>query len=95
MKVVWQTPASLDLVALVENHTAYSVSFANAILDRIETQMALLERFPYIGRSGQVPGTRERTVPCTPYVIIYQIDQGELFILNILHGARNFPIDPA
>ncbi len=91
MKIIWQTPASLDLVAIAEYHAAVSPSFANLILDRVEAQMPLLERFPFIGRSGHVAGTRERVVPGTPYILIYQIDQDEIVILNILHGARNFP----
>ena len=91
MRLVWHTPASLDLVALAENHAVYSENFANAILDRIDAQMALLGRFPYLGRPGLVEGSRERPIPGTPYLIIYGIGQDELFILNILQGARNFP----
>ena len=94
MKVVWRTPASLDLISLAENHAAYGARFANNILDRIEAQVALLEQFPFAGRPGQISGTKERPVPGTPYVIHYQIEAEEISILNILHGARKFPPEP-
>jgi len=54
----------------------------------IEDKLAF---FPYMGRPGRVPGTREWVVHGLPYVIVYQVDEllDELTVLAIFHGAQN------
>jgi toxin ParE1/3/4 len=42
-----------------------------------------------MGRLGLVEGTRELLEP--PYIIVYRVDEaeGEIVVLNIVHGARD------
>lgn len=53
-----------------------------------------LEAFPFLGREGDVPGTRELTVPRTPYRIIYTLpDAYNIDVDAILHGALKYPFE--
>jgi plasmid stabilization system protein ParE len=46
---------------------------------------------PEIGRPGRVAGTRELVVSRTPYIAAYQVADGEIVILDVLHGAQKWP----
>jgi toxin ParE1/3/4 len=61
---------------------------------RLRQVIELLSRFPYSGREGTLPGTREMAVPGLPYLIVYQVASGadsSVVILGIYHGARERP----
>jgi toxin ParE1/3/4 len=68
-----------------------SVQSAEAVADRILKAAELLTEFPRSGRSGRVPGTRERVVGRTPYILVYQIVSGRVRILRVYHGSRQWP----
>jgi plasmid stabilization system protein ParE len=46
---------------------------------------------PEIGPPGRVAGTRELVVSRTPYISAYQVADGEIVILDVLHGAQKWP----
>jgi len=50
-----------------------------------------LADFPYMGKQGQLPGTRE-LFPHRNYRMIYEVDAntGIIWILALIHGARNW-----
>lgn len=58
---------------------------------RIHEEAKLLSRFPRSGRVGRVPGTRERVVDKTPYILAYRIVTGRIRILRVYHSARTWP----
>ena len=65
---------------------------AQRVLDHIRGMIKLLAEWPHLGHAGIVGGTHERTVPRTPYVIVYRIDLGsqdELVILRVPHAAQD------
>ena len=43
------------------------------------------------GREGRVAGTRELTIPGTPFVVAYRIEKNGMRILAVLHAAREWP----
>jgi toxin ParE1/3/4 len=49
---------------------------AERVLHHIRGMITLLGEWPHLGHAGIVGGTYERTVPRTPYVIVYRIDLG-------------------
>jgi plasmid stabilization system protein ParE len=51
---------------------------------------ALLTRFPEIGRSGRVPGTRE-FLAHRHYFLIYRVHGDQIQILRLLHTSRQWP----
>ena len=50
-----------------------------------------LEAFPHLGRPGRVQGTREIAFPPLPFVAIYEVDDDQIIVLRILHGAQRWP----
>ncbi len=51
----------------------------------------ILTEFPFLGRPGRRKGTREKTVPRLPYLVLYRIGEDELVILRVYHGAQQPP----
>jgi toxin ParE1/3/4 len=65
---------------------------AERVLAQIGGMIRLLGEWPHLGHAGIIGGTFERTVPRTPYVIVYRIDLGsqdELIVLRVPHGAQD------
>lgn len=61
------------------------------MVERIEDAVSTLARFPELGRTGRVQGTRELVVAGTPYIVPYQIKGSVVEILTVLHAARRWP----
>ena len=62
------------------------------MITQIRGAIQLLAEWPHLGHGGMVEGTYERTVPRTPYVIVYRIDLGsqdELVVLRVPHAAQD------
>jgi toxin ParE1/3/4 len=58
------------------------------LLQRFDAAAALLGRFPYMGRQGQHPDTRELVLSGTPYVFIYRVEARVVTILDIRDSRR-------
>jgi plasmid stabilization system protein ParE len=91
MKVRLAPAAEADVA-----HIRDTILFANPVAaDRVQRSIAraieLLKFFPHIGRPGSVKGTREKPVKSLPYIIVYTVEDGELAVLRIFHGAQNRP----
>lgn len=53
-------------------------------------QAARLTSFPMIGRQGDIAGTRELS-PHRNYRLIYEIAEEIIWILALVHAARQWP----
>ncbi len=51
---------------------------------------ARLAEYPMLGRPGKIPGTRE-LIPHEIYRLVYEIDGETLWILTLVHTARQWP----
>lgn len=50
--------------------------------------------FPFLGRVGQLDGTREMTVPRTEYRIVYTLpDDYHIDVERVLHAKLKYPTD--
>lgn len=83
--------ADLESVAgfIAQHNPNAAVATVLRVLDAVE---GLLE-YPNIGRPGRVPGTRELVVSRTPFIAVYRVEAGVLWVLRVLHGARRWPED--
>jgi len=51
----------------------------------------LLSSNPFIGRIGEIDGTRELVITGTPYVVAYRVTEEQIEVLFVQHGAREWP----
>ena len=64
---------------------------AAARLDELFSDAASrLARHPLLGRPGKIPGTRE-LIPHESYRLVYEIDGETVWILTLVHTARQWP----
>lgn len=91
MKLIWSHRARRDLRELIAYIAEDSIQSAEAVADRILKAAESLTEFPRSGRNGRVPGTRERVVDRTPYILAYRIVSGRIRILRVYHSARRWP----
>lgn len=68
---------------------------AVAVDDCIRDQIDNLVKFPEIGRSGRIEGTRELVINHTSYIAAYCILGDTVRILRVLHGAQLWPDEMA
>ena len=62
---------------------------AHKMVAAIGTRISGLREWPLAGVAQPDLGERVRFVPVSPYVIYYELTDGRLHVLRILHGARD------
>lgn len=98
MRIALTAAAEEDLAALYAYYAGRSGAAADRVIGVILKAINGLARFPLMGRPGQVPKTRERTVTRYPYRIVYHFDEanGVVEVWRIVHSSRQRPpIDAA
>jgi toxin ParE1/3/4 len=88
-EVVWTDPAWDDLVAAAEYIVRDSESYAAAFVQEVETAAASLSDMAERGQI--VPELRDasiRELLIRPYRLVYRIDERQVMILALIHGAR-------
>ncbi|MEO1016546.1 MAG: type II toxin-antitoxin system RelE/ParE family toxin [Pseudomonadota bacterium] len=92
MNIRFHETALRDLTHIRDTISEDDPRAAENMLLRIDHSIALLEKFPQLGRPGHVAGTREKPVPRTPYIVVYeQVDEFDLWILTIIHSRQQYP----
>lgn len=90
MKLAWTIEALADRRAIYGYIEADNPQAALTLDELIAQTASRLENHPKIGRLGRVNGTRELVVHRS-YVLIYDIADGMVRILRVLHSARQWP----
>jgi toxin ParE1/3/4 len=81
--------ADLDEIWLYVAKESGGLEIANGLIDAITDRILAISRFPYIGRSREEDlGSAYRSLSVGEYVIVYQIEDGEVLVLRIVHGRR-------
>lgn len=88
MHVVLTQEAVADLAEIRATINQDNPTAALRVATQLMTTCDRLGQFPERGRIGLVEGTRE-LVAFWPYVIVYRITPPSVFIIRILHGARD------
>ena len=90
MSVVW-TPQALRDRADIWDYIAADNPGAAVRMDELFSDAASrLTLHPMLGRPGKIPGTRE-LVPHESYRLVYEIDGETVWILTLVHTARQWP----
>lgn len=90
MRLIWTSHARDNLREIVSYIWNDNPPAARKIKARIEGLATRVARHPFMGRPGAIAGTRE-AVPHPSYRIVYQIDENTIFILAVIHTARQWP----
>jgi len=91
LRVRWLRTALANLEAHAEYIARDNLDAARRVVAAIERSVALLARYPALGRVGRVEGTRELVVPGTPYIVPYRVRGQRVEILRVFHAARKWP----
>ncbi|CAD7040078.1 type II toxin-antitoxin system RelE/ParE family toxin [Pseudorhizobium endolithicum] len=94
MKVVWTRRYLAELRTIgdyiAERNPRAAARLVKEIHGRTEV---LLSSNPFIGRPGEIEGTRELVVSGTRYIVAYRIRDNHVEVLFVQHGAREWPDD--
>ena len=65
---------------------------AQRVITAILTTINQLESFPFSGRPGREPDTREIPVPGAPYFVVYTLpDEYRIDIEAVFHARQKYP----
>ena len=90
MRVIWTPEAQQDRVDIWDYIAADSPRAAVKMDELFSKAAARLANHPKLGRSGRIPGTRE-LIPHKSYCLVYEIEQETLWLLALVHTARQWP----
>lgn len=92
MRIRW-TPLAAENLSVICDYTKEhdSPAAARRVALRIYERVALLSRFPNLGRPGRKPGTRELVLSGLPFVAVYRVREDAIEVIRILHGAQQWP----
>ncbi len=88
MRVRWTRPALARLQEVTDYIAQDNPVAADALLVEILDLVEQLRRFPFMGRPGPAPDTRELVIRRN-YLITYRAWHDEIQVLAIWHGAQN------
>lgn len=91
MRVRYTENALVELRRIVEYIAHDNPPAADAVVQRVEQVASRLAQFPGMGHSCDVSGVLVAPLVRFPYSIYYTIDQNDLVILHVHHGARRPP----
>lgn len=92
MQVVWTRRYLRELEAIGNYIAERNPGAAVQVMTNIHARTKrLLADNPFIGRIGEIEGTRELVVAGTPYVVAYRVSDTRVEVLFVQHGAREWP----
>ena len=90
MKVVWTPEAEQDRDDIWLHIAADNIRAAARLDELFSDAAARLADHPKLGRPGKIPGTRE-LIPHESYRLVYELDGETVWVLTLVHTARQWP----
>ena len=91
-RVVWTRRYLQELAAIGDYIAERNPAAAARVVTAIHTRTRqLLSDNPFIGRAGEIEGTRELLLPGTPYIVAYRVLETRVEVLFVQHAARQWP----
>lgn len=91
MKVRWTPEAEDDRAKIFDYIAVDSPRSAVKMDDLFSKTAARLADHPKLGRTGRIPGTRE-VIAHKSYCLVYEIAQDTVWVLALVHTARQWPL---
>ena len=89
--LIWAPVALTDFNEGWDRIAADNETAADRVFSAIREAAHRLERFPRMGRPGKISGTREFSVPHTPYFLVYFVKPDGVEIARVMHSSRLWP----
>ena len=90
MNIIWTRQAEQDRSAIWDHLVSRNPAAATRIDQLFSDAIAPLADFPLLGHEGEIPGTRELT-PHRRYRLVYEVVGDTVWILVLIHTARQWP----
>jgi addiction module RelE/StbE family toxin len=90
MRVVWTPEAQQDRFDIWESIAGDDPGAAARMDELFSDAAARLEDYPELGRAGAISGTHE-LIPHESYRLVYEIEREAVWILALVHTARQWP----
>ena len=90
MIVVWTPEAEQDRADIWDYIAGDSPGAAVRMDALFSDAAARLAAHPKMGRTGKISGTRE-LIPHASYRLVYEIDGDTVWVLALMHTARQWP----
>lgn len=91
MHLKWTRPAIKDIKDAGDFIALDNPAAADRMAERVKEAAEYLAKYPNMGRTGRVQGTRELIVSGTPFIVVYRVNVPAVEILRVLHHARKWP----
>jgi addiction module RelE/StbE family toxin len=91
MRLRWTPAAADDLEAIGDYLAEHLPAFSKSTIREIYQAILTLRSTPHRGRTGREEGTRELVLPRLPYIVVYRVNDNDVEILHIYHGAQHRP----
>jgi len=88
MRLRWTLAAADDLESIGDYLAQHLPSFAQSTILEIYQTILTLRFMPQRGRAGREEGTRELVMSSLPYIVVYRVNDNDIEILHIYHGAQ-------
>jgi toxin ParE1/3/4 len=92
VKVRWSPEAEQDRHNIWEYIAADNPRAAAKIDELFDDTAGMLADFPLAGHIGRASGTRE-LIPHESYRLVYEVDGDTVWILALVHTARQWPLE--
>lgn len=90
MRVFWAPQAQQDRSDIWDYIAADNPRAAVKMDELFSEAVARLAEHPKLGRAGRIAGTRE-LIPHESYRLVYEIERETVWILALVHTARQWP----
>ena len=92
MRIIWTRRYLSELAGIGDYIGQHNPRAAARVVNDIHsTTKKLLSANPFIGRKGEIKGTRELVIPRLPYIVAYRVRDNAVEVLFVQHGAREWP----
>ena len=89
MRLRFTRPALVDLDELLEYVHSRSPKGAERVGQRIRSLIDQLPQHPFIGKQTEDPSIRRLMTFPFPYLIFYEVNDTEIVVHAVRHGARD------
>ncbi|RRH86770.1 type II toxin-antitoxin system RelE/ParE family toxin [Variovorax beijingensis] len=90
MRVLWTLSAEQDRADIVDFIAQDNPLAAIRMDETFSAAVGRLAEHPLLGRAGQISGTRE-LIPHESYRLVYEVRADTIWILTLVHTARQWP----